>query len=121
MENGCREKECQIKLSQALLPRVDGERMEMVQSLSLKHRVLADGLQCAVVQCGWSQTAFAGWCIGEVQWHFPMLGQAAAVSTKACEASLALGTGAWALCFVLLTCRSLLGVCRVVVSSAVAP
>lgn len=93
MENGYREKECQIKLSQVLLPRVDGERMEMVQSLSLEQKVLADRLQCTVVECGWSQTVFAGWGIGEVQWHFPMLGQAAAVSTKACEASLALGTG----------------------------
>lgn len=51
----------------------------------------------------------------------PVLGQAAAVSTKACDASPALGTGAWALCCVLLMCRSLLGVCSLVISGTVAP
>lgn len=70
MEKGYREKECQIKLSQMLFPRVGGERMEMVQSLSLKQRILADRLQCSVAEGGWLQTVFVGWCMGEVQWHF---------------------------------------------------
>lgn len=70
MEGGYRDKKCQIKLRQVLLPRVGGEGMEMVQSLSLKQGVLTDRLQCTVVGCGWFQTVFAGWCTGEVQWHF---------------------------------------------------
>lgn len=70
MEKGCRDKECQIKLRQVLLPRVGGEGMEMVQSLSLEQGVLPDRLQCTVVGCGWLQTVIAGWRVGEVQWYF---------------------------------------------------
>lgn len=78
MEKGCRDKECQIKVRQVLLPRAGGEGlpraggegMEMVQSLSLKQGVMTDRLQCTVVECGWLQTVIAGWCVGEVQWYF---------------------------------------------------
>lgn len=91
------------------------------------------GVECQVpVYCGGMWLVTDCYC-GVVHWRgtvvfsgesltaSPVLGQAAAVSTRACEASPALGTGAWALCCVLLTCRSLLGVCSLVISGTVAP
>lgn len=56
LEKGYRDKECPIKLRQVLLPKVGGEGLEMVQSLSLKQGVLTDRLQCTVAECGWLQT-----------------------------------------------------------------
>lgn len=120
MEMGYRDKECQIKLRQVLLPRVGGEGMEMVQSLSLKQGLLTVRLQCTVVEGGWLQTyrggalqryqrVFSGVCNS-----FPRAGPGCCSKHKGLRSFCP-----WdrSLSMVLLMCRSLLRVCSLIIWS----